>query len=199
MCGEIVGSGWTSSVKPHCRGPAGTPGCWGPDVTGVTLTESAVQGGGMQIVGPYSRVLLMLLTCSPPQCSPLPTCCVWGQEPAFGRRRVNRSALSCEGRKCCRNHCSLSGLKRKLCKERRPGARGFPSLPRHLPSLWGFHCSGRLLQLRGLLWAHRPGASHKTPAIATVKGWTWPWECQGACSPRGCLRWGVCVAWRGSG
>lgn len=62
------------------------------------------------------------------------------------------------------------------------------SLPyEYLPSLWGIHCSGHLLQLQGLLWAHRPGASHKTP----VKGWTWPWVCQGACGPGGHLRLGV--------
>lgn len=139
-------------------GPAlrGTPGCWGPDVTGAPSLRAQCRVMACREWGPHSRVLLMLQTCSPIPLQPLPTCWVWGQEPAFGRRRVNRSALSCEGRKCCRNHCSLSGLKRKLCKERKPGAGGFPFPTRVSAQLVGYP----------LLWAPTaaPGAAVGTQA-----------------------------------
>lgn len=52
VCGEPVGSGWSSSVKPHCKGPAWHPWVLGPDVTDVPLDEGPVQGDGMQTVGP---------------------------------------------------------------------------------------------------------------------------------------------------
>lgn len=101
----------------------------------------AVQGDGMQIVGllfqgpAHAPALFRIPSAAP--CPPAE--CGDRNLPLAGEGLTGLH--SCEGRKCCRNQSSLSGLKRKLCKERKPGARGFSSLPRYLLSLWGIHCS----------------------------------------------------------
>ena len=95
------------------------------------LTEGPVRGDGAQIVGSFLLGLGHAPDLFPiPAAAPgLPAGCGERNLPSAGEGLTGLppSRLLCDkdGRKCCRNRCSLSGLKRKPCKERKPGARSF--------------------------------------------------------------------------
>lgn len=151
----------------------------------VPLTEGPVQGDGLQRVEPSFQD-----PAHTPDLFPIPTAAPW---PLAGYRDRNLP-LAGEGltalHQAVRGGSAAGTTAPCQASNGNCARRGNLGLGVSLPypgicPVCGVSTALTAAAAPGAAVGTRACASHKTPATATAKGWTWPWVCQGARGPGG--------------